>query len=63
MKHNPRRILGHLKRLMREGDEMLHDQPLDEVAHAKWCDRTEKYMTILASAIERLELNIENENK
>jgi len=38
MKHNPRRILGHLKRLMREGDEMLHERPFDEIAHAKWCD-------------------------
>ena len=41
---NPRRTLGHLKRLMREGDELLEQRPLDEIAHAKWLDRARKYL-------------------
>ena len=100
---------------MREGNETFHDRPFDEIAHAKWIERTENYIqrrmpdvripscnevlpidipdlldpnyrksdpfdatiartdsgrnlaeifiTMLASAIERLELEIENEDK
>ena len=43
---NPRRVLGHLKRLMRAGDIMLHDRPLDELSHALWCDRVTKYIRL-----------------
>ncbi|MBT3194481.1 MAG: hypothetical protein HN341_18190 [Verrucomicrobia bacterium] len=41
---NPRCTLSHLKRLTREGSALLHDRPLDELAHAKWLDRAEKYL-------------------
>ena len=41
---NPRRTLGHLKRLMREGEDLLLSRPLDEFAHALWYDRAEKYL-------------------
>ncbi|MBT3382053.1 MAG: hypothetical protein HN742_19720 [Lentisphaerae bacterium] len=41
---NPRRTLSHLKRLMREGDELVEQRPLDELAHAKWLDRARKYL-------------------
>lgn len=112
---NPRRTLSHLKRLTRDGKALLHDRPLDELAHAKWFDRARRYLerkmpdvrilppdqlisvrmpnllsptykrphpldaamsrsqqgqklnrkmlTIIASAIERLELTLESEDK
>jgi len=41
---NPRRTLGHLKRLMREGDDLVEQTPLDEIAHAKWMDRAQRYL-------------------
>jgi len=41
---NPRRTLGHLKRLTREGQELLDNRPLDELAHAKWIMRTMNYL-------------------
>ena len=44
LRHNPRRTLSHLKRLTREGKALLHDRPLDEIAHAKWFDRAHRYL-------------------
>ena len=41
---NPRRTIGHLKRLIREGEDLLHNRPLDEWAHAKWTDRAIRYL-------------------
>ena len=41
---NPKRTLSHLKRLTREGRVLLHDRPLDELAHAKWFDRAKRYL-------------------
>ena len=29
---------------MREGDELVEQRPLDEIAHAKWYDRARKYL-------------------
>jgi hypothetical protein len=47
MKRQPdsrRRTLAHLKRLMCDGRDLAHERPLDEIAHATWMDRAEKYM-------------------
>ncbi|MBL7076299.1 MAG: hypothetical protein ISS31_02405 [Kiritimatiellae bacterium] len=41
---NPNRTLSHLKRLTREGRALLDERPLDELAHAKWFDRAERYL-------------------
>lgn len=41
---NPRRTLSHLNRLMREGDVLVEQRPLDEITHAKWIDRARKYL-------------------
>ena len=41
---NSKRTLGHLKRLTREGRALLDERPLDELAHAKWFDRAERYL-------------------
>ena len=41
---NPRRTLSHFKRLSREGKALLSDRPLDELAHAKWFERTRRYL-------------------
>lgn len=41
---NPRRVLSHLKRLMREGDIILHEHPHDELSHALWDNRVTKYI-------------------
>ncbi len=40
----PKRTLGHLKRLSRDGRTLLHERPLDELAHAKWLDRAKRYL-------------------
>lgn len=42
--NNPRRTLGHLKRLRREGTDLLDNRPLDELAHAKWIHRVINYI-------------------
>jgi hypothetical protein len=39
-----RRTLGHLKRLIREGEDLARDRPLDELAHAKWFERATNYV-------------------
>lgn len=39
-----KRVLRHLARLRRDGAALLRDCPLDEVAHAVWSDRADKYM-------------------
>jgi hypothetical protein len=41
---NPKRTLAHLKRLTREGRALLGERPLDELAHAKWFGRAERYL-------------------
>ena len=41
---NPKRTLSHLKRLTREGRVLLHERPLDELARARWLDRTKRYL-------------------
>lgn len=41
---NPRRTLGHLRRLRRDGKDLINTRPLDEIAHAMWCDRMKKYL-------------------
>jgi hypothetical protein len=41
---NTKRTLSHLKRLIREGRVLLEKHPLDELAHAKWFDRAERYL-------------------
>ncbi len=43
-RENPKRTLGHLKRLTREGRVLLDERPLDELAHAKWSDRAKRYL-------------------
>jgi hypothetical protein len=44
MEADAKRVLRHLARLRREGIALLRDRPLDEVAHAMWSDRADKYM-------------------
>jgi hypothetical protein len=39
-----RRTLGHLKRLIREGEDLARDRPLDELAHARWFERATNYI-------------------
>jgi hypothetical protein len=39
------RVLGNLKRLMREGDTLLDDPNSDELSHALWGDRVTKYIS------------------
>ncbi len=41
---NPKRTLGHLKRLSRDGRTLLHERPLDELGNAKWFDRAKRYL-------------------
>ncbi len=30
--------------MMREGEDLIENKPLDEFAHAKWSDRVQKYL-------------------
>lgn len=32
------RVLSSVRRLRRDGNTVLREQPLDEIAHAKWTD-------------------------
>jgi len=41
---NPKRTLSHLKRLTREGQTLLREWPLDELARARWFDRARRYL-------------------
>jgi len=39
-----RHILSSIRRLRRDGERLLHERPLDEIAHAKWIDRADRYL-------------------
>lgn len=41
---NPKRTLSHLKRLTRDGLSLVEQRPLDEMAHAYWLERAERYL-------------------
>ncbi len=43
-KPSTRRILSSIHRLRRDGETLLRERPLDEIAHAKWTDRADKYL-------------------
>ena len=39
-----RRVLSSIRRLRRDGEVLLRERPLDEMAHAKWIDRADRYL-------------------
>ena len=39
-----KRILSSIRRLRRDGELLLRERPLDEIAHAKWIDRADRYL-------------------
>jgi len=43
-KPSKRRILASLRRLRRDGETLLRERPLDEIAHAKWIERAQRYL-------------------
>ena len=43
-RNDSRRTLAHLRRLTREATELLQSRPLDELAHARWIERTLNYV-------------------
>ena len=43
-----RRILSTVRRLRRDGETLLRERPLDEIAHAMWMQRADTYEESMA---------------
>ena len=39
-----RRILSSVRRLIRDGEKLFDERPLDEIVHVKWIDRADRYL-------------------
>ena len=51
-------VLNHLRRVQIEGESLLTEKPLDELTHARWCIKVEKYLEAKFHAPQNYKMDI-----